>query len=295
METEAAHYFTTARRVPPLNRDEEADLIRRWQNSGDRAAANLLAAAQQRHVVALALKYRHYHVSLSELVAEGNLGFMQALQKFELERGLRFATYARHWIRAYMLTHVVKSRSVVTGGGGAMRTQLYFKLRRERVRMTNLLGVGEQADRAVADRLGLSLERTQEMIQRLDAHDVPVDGAPNGLSVLDFVPSAADQESEVLQEQLQRNLEHVVTHALAILDARELYIAEHRLMASAEEALALAEIARRFAISRERTRQLEVRAMKKLRRALRANANPIVSEWISSFKQHALDGELSGV
>jgi RNA polymerase sigma-32 factor len=287
METEAAHYFTAAQRVPRLDRQEEADLIRRWQSSGDRAAANRLATAQQRQVVALALRYRHSHVPLSELVAEGNLGFMHALRKFDLKRGLRFATYAHHWVRAYMLTHVVKSRSVVAGGGGAMRTQLFFKLRKERVRMSNLLGVGEQADRAVAQRLGLSFERTQELMQRLDARDVPVDGT--GASVLDSMATTADQESEVLQEQLQRNLQQVVTDALATLDARELYIAEHRLMSSSEETLALAEIARRFDVSRERTRQLEVRAMKKLRHALRASANPIVAEWILETKLNTED------
>ncbi len=183
-----------------------------------------------------------------------------------------------------MLKHVVKSRSVVAGGGRAMRTQLFFKLRRERVRMANLFGVGEQADRALANRLGLSFERIQHLIQRLDARDVPVDAASSGRSVLDFMQAGTDQEAESLQKQLQRNLEQVVPQALATLDARERYIAQHRLMASAEESLALTEIARRLDISRQRARQLEERAMKKLRRSLGSMANPIVTEWISSFR-----------
>src|SRR3954462_16015910 len=105
--SDAGFYWAAARRTPELQRDEEAELARRWQVSGDRRAANTLARAHLRLVGANAMKYRHYGVPVSELVAEGNLGVVQALAKFQPERGVRFGTYASYWVRAQMLAHVV--------------------------------------------------------------------------------------------------------------------------------------------------------------------------------------------
>jgi RNA polymerase sigma-32 factor len=136
----------------PLGRQEEADLARRWQCSRDRNAADRLMRAEAGRVLAMAIKYRRYGVPLTELVAEGNLGIVHALGKFDPERGIRLATYAAYWIRASILEHVVRSWSLVGGGSGALRSRMFFKLRRERARVTNLLGEGEAADREIAPR-----------------------------------------------------------------------------------------------------------------------------------------------
>jgi len=288
METNTARYAAAARRAPVLDRQQESELVNRWRDTGDQRAADMLARAQQRLVITLALKYRHYQISVGELVAEGNLGLVRALRAFDPERGVRFATYASHWVRAHMLSYVVRWSTVTSSSGGPMRTQLFFRVRRERIRAINLFGAGPKADEALANRLGLSLEQTQRLLQRLDARDVPIESStPTGLSLLDSLPASADQEAELNSHRVQETLEHSVQEALAALNARELYIVRRRSMASAEDALSLAEIARRFEISRERARQLEGRAMQKLKRRLGASASPVLAEWITEVSARA--------
>jgi len=282
METNTARYAAAARSAPVLDRQQESELVNRWRNTGDQRAADMLARAQQRLVITLALKYRRYQIPVGELIAEGNLGLVRALRGFDPKRGVRFATYASHWVRAHMLSHVVRWSSGTSGSGGPLRTQLFFRVRRERIRATNLFGVGPKADEAVASRLGLSLERTQRMLQRLDARDVAIESSSStGPSLLDSLPASADQEAELNNHRVRETLEHSVQEALAVLNARELYIVRRRWMASVEDALSLAEIARRFEISRERARQLEGRAMQKLKRRLGASASPLLAEWIT--------------
>ena len=282
--SDAMFYLAAARRAPELDRDEEAELARRWQVSGDRRAANALARAHLRQVVAIAMKYRHYGVPVGELVAEGNVGVVQALAKFQPERGVRFGTYASYWVRAQMLSHVVKSYSAVGGSDGPMRSQVFFKLRRERVRVTNQFGVGEAADRELAARLGVSLERVRGMVQRLDGRDVSLDAKVSVESgkLLDRMPAPDDQEQELFSRQFQGLMGGALADAVAQLDPRERYIVERRLMADASEELSLAEIARTLNVSRERARQLESRAKSKLRRLITDDQNPAVREWIQS-------------
>jgi RNA polymerase sigma-32 factor len=277
-------YMAAARRTPELGRDEEAELARRWRVSGDRRAADALARAHLRQVVAIAIKYRHYGVPVGELVAEGNIGVVRALAKFQPERGVRFGTYAGYWVRAQMLSHVVKSYSSVGGSDGPMRSQVFFKLRRERVRVTNQFGVGEAADQELAERLGVSLERVRGMVQRLDCRDVSLDAkvSMDSGKRLDRMPAPDDQEQELFSRQFRGCMRDVLDCALAQLDARERYIVEQRLMADASEELSLAEIARTLGVSRERARQLEARAKSKLRCLITADPNPAVREWLQS-------------
>jgi RNA polymerase sigma-32 factor len=277
-------YLAAARQVPELGRDEEAELARRWRMSGDRRAANALARAHLRQVVTIAMKYRHYGVPVGELVAEGNIGIVKALAKFQPERGVRFSTYASYWVRAQMLAHVVKSYSAVGGSDGPMRSQVFFKLRRERVRVANQFGVGEAADRELAERLGVSLERVRGMVQRLDGRDVSLDANASADSgkLLDRVAAADDQEQDLVSRQFHGCMRGALADAVAHLDARERYIVEQRLMADASEELSLAEIARTLGVSRERARQLETRAKSKLRRLITDDQNPAVREWVQS-------------
>jgi RNA polymerase sigma-32 factor len=282
--SDAIYYLSAARSAPELGREEEAELARRWKLNGDRRAANALARSHLRQVVAIALKFRRYGVPVGELVAEGNIGVVQALAKFEPERGVRFSTYAGYWVRAQMLSHVVKSYSTVGGSDGPMRSQVFFKLRRERVRVTNQFGTGEAADAVLAERLGVSVERVQGMLQRLDGRDVSLDArlSSDKGTRLDHLPAADDQEQELFARQVRGRISAALGLALAALDVRERHIVEARIMADSADQLSLAEIARKLGVSRERARQLEVRAKSKLRRLIAADADPVVKEWLAT-------------
>ncbi len=282
MNNDAQEYVIAARNMPLLDREQEAELLRRFRVDGDRGAADAIARAHQRSVVSVALKFRRYDVSLADLIAEGNLGLIRALEKFELERGVRFGTYAVYWIRALMLAHVINSRSVVGGTADAWRSQLFFKVRRERARVTSQFGVGEAADRELASRLGVSLERVRAMIHRLENRDVSIEGsvADWGKSLLDRLEAESNQEQELFEHQFEHSATRAVHQALGVLDARELFIVRNRLMTSDAEALSLVQVARHFCVSRERARQLENRAVAKLRRAIRDANSPRLNEWL---------------
>jgi RNA polymerase sigma-32 factor len=284
ISSDTTYYMSAARRAPELDREQEAELARRWKLDGDRRAANALARSHLRQVVAIAMKLRHYGVPVGELVAEGNVGVVQALDKFEPERGVRFGTYASYWVRAQMLSHVVKSYSAVGGSDGPMRSQVFFKLRRERVRITNQLGTGDAADAALAERLGVSVERMKGMLQRLDERDVSFDAKLSSESgkLLDRLPASDDQEQALFSRQISGHVGEALRQAMTALDPRELYIVENRLMADAAEELSLAEIARKLGVSRERARQLEARAKSKLRRLITSDRDPVVKEWIET-------------
>lgn len=276
-------YKQQANSAPELDRQLEMDLIARWQ-AGDSRAKESLVRCHQRYVLALALKYRHYGVPVSELVAEGNLGVVLALARFRPERGVRFGTYAAHWVRAQMLTCVVKSGRAVSGTDGPLRSQLFFRLRRERARVFNLLGAGEAADRELAARLGVTLERVQRLNLRLDARDVTLDakGAGEGAAAVERLVAPNDQEHELFTQQVTEPLRAEVERALKQLDRRERAIIEHRYLAEPDQELSLAELARSMGVSRERARQLEQRAILKLRRLISASPNPVLREWLQT-------------
>lgn len=285
---ELPSYVTRASNDAPLGREEELELARRWKQSGDRAAAERLTRAHLRVVVSIAHKYRRYGIPIADLIAEGNFGLAQALNKFEPERGLRFVTYASYWVRAFVLDHVIRSWSMVGAGAGALRSRVFFRLRRERTRIANVLGTGEEADRALAERLGLGVDAVRLMTQRLDARDVSLDreltGGESPFKLLDTLQSNDNQEHDVLNREVETSLSEAIGRAVAELDARERYIAERRLMAEPSEELSLAEIGRELGVSRERARQLESRTKTKLKLRIPALGGPIVNEWLSDFE-----------
>jgi RNA polymerase sigma-32 factor len=194
---------------------------------------------------------------------------VHALGKFDLARGTRFVTYAAYWIRAYVLNHVIRSWSLVGVGSGALRSKMFFRLRRERVKIANLVGEGGEADAMLAQALGLPESTVMAMVRRLDARDVSLDSKPfegSTTSLADLLVSQErDQEQTMASSQVDGRVREAVKRAMAELDERERYIAEKRLMADREDELSLAEIGRRLGVSRERARQLEVRTKRKLK------------------------------
>ncbi len=264
-----SRYITSVHQYPKLSREEEETLARRWLETQDPAAADAMVRAHLRYVVAIALKYRRYGVPLSELIAEGNFGVVHALKKFEPDRGNRFVTYAAYWIRAYILNYIIRSWSLVGVGSGALRSKLFFKLRRERIRILNLVGEGERADELLAEKFGMSPEQVTAMVRRLEQRDLSLDTKvydDSGTTIGDTLPAIEPDQSDTLaNDELGDIVRDAVRVAVDDLDPRERYIVEHRMMADREDELSLAEIGRRLGVSRERARQLEARAKKKLK------------------------------
>lgn len=269
IDPSVSRYITLVQSYPQLAREDELVLTREWLASGSTRAADAIVRAHLRYVVSIALKYRRYGIPLSELIAEGNFGIVHALKKFEPERGNRFVTYAAYWIRAYILNYIIRSWSLVGVGSGALRSKMFFKLRRERVRVVNQLGEGEEAEKALAERLGLPREQVMAMLRRLEARDVSLDTRVYDDSATTLgdtlVSPDVDQESQLASDELGDFAIEAVRAAVGQLDARERFIVEKRLLADAADELSLAEIGRRLGVSRERARQLEARAKRKLK------------------------------
>ncbi len=263
-------YIARVKEIPTLTREEEHDLALRVRDRQDANAAERLVHANLRYAVAIAVTYRRYDLRLADLVAEGNLGLVTAVKKFDPDKGTRFVTYAAYWIRAFILNHVIRSWSLVGSGSGALRSKVFFRLRRERARMASMVNESETAMQELAQQLGTTSARVEEMMQRLEGRDVSLDvevfsdGKVTGLDLLE--DAAAPQDEVVDARERERLLDGRVKVAVESLDRRERYIVEQRLMA--DEEMSLAEIGRRLGVSRERARQLEARAKKKLRQTL---------------------------
>jgi RNA polymerase sigma-32 factor len=177
-------YLRLARGARKLDRQEELLLVERFRAHGDLEARRELLTANLRAVAAIAFKYRRYGVPLDELVAEGNLALVHALSRFDPARGTRFMTYAAFWVRAHVLNHVVCSFSMVGAGSGVLRTKMFFKLRRERARISNLVGEGEHADALLARSVGVKVDTVRDMLAKLEQRDASLEattapGAPS--------------------------------------------------------------------------------------------------------------------
>jgi RNA polymerase sigma-32 factor len=264
-----AEYISRVRNIPRLSREAEHDLALAAR-AGDADAAHKLIEANLRFVVAVALQYRRYGIPVSELIAEGSLGLILAVRKFDPERGTRFVTYAGYWIRAYVLDLVVKSASMVGGGSGALRSKLYFRLRRERARVSNHEQDQTRVVETLAKQFHVDTERMSRMLRQIDARDVSLDMTAHTDSSMTMLDTLQDdgvsQEEELMASEQQVGLNDRLDSALGALDRRERYIVEQRIMGDDE--MSLAELGRRLGVSRERARQIEARAKRKLRKRL---------------------------
>jgi RNA polymerase sigma-32 factor len=244
--------LAATRQAQPPGREEELALLERWRRDGDRAARDRLLTANLRAVAATAYRYRHYGVPLDELIAEGNIALLHALSRFDPGRGTRFMTYAAFWVRAHVLNAVVESFSMVGAGSGALRTKMFFKLRRERARIATMVGDGEHADRLLAESMGLPLERVRAMLSRLEQRDVSLDGAegpgaPAPLAGRLASPLPSHEES-LADLELAAHVRSALAGALGKLDARERFIAERRLLADEEDLRSFSEIGRQLGV-----------------------------------------------
>ncbi len=271
-ENHLQRYIQRVNGVPSLSREEELELVQRHRNDDDDAARTKILNAHLRHVVAIALKYRRYGVAVDELISEGNLGLVHALSKFETDRGTRFVTYAAYWVRAYVLNHIIASWSMVGAGSGPLRSRMFFKLRRERAKVLSLMPDGPEADALLARTLNLPEATVSALVRRLEARDVSLDlpaYADSPTTLLDTIASpGVDQEHLLAGLESQAMLQQALSGALAELDSRERYIVDQRLMAHGDDELSLFEIGKRLGVSKERVRQIETRAKRKLQQSL---------------------------
>jgi RNA polymerase sigma-32 factor len=269
-------YLDRLARCQPLDRDTEQRLARRWAR-GDVEAGHRLVSANLRFVVRIANGYRNYGLSVADLVAEGNIGLLEALRRFDPSRGLRFMTYAAYWVRAFILSHILKQRYLVGVGTGPMQSKLFFRLARERARLAASLGGTIEAgdmEQRLADTFGTTEERVRAMTDRMSARDLSLDAELTGGSEeghgrrgLDLLADGGpDTEARCADAERDLLVRQRVAQAMHRFDSRERYIVRHRLLT--DERATLAEIGRHLGISRERVRQLEERVKAKLARVL---------------------------
>jgi RNA polymerase sigma-32 factor len=267
-------YLSEIGRYPLLTAEEEKGLARAYAQ-GDVRAADRLVTANLRFVVKVASEYRSYGFAISDLVQEGNLGLLKAVQKFDPSKETRFISYAVWWIRAYIQNYVLKSFSLVKLGTTQAQRKLFFSLARTK-RELDRASAGHGADsdgedlEKVARKLGVKPAEVAEMGQRMGGRDASLDapvGDDGDLTHLDLLASdAAAQEDELAGAQERYSLKLRVGAALSELDRRERYIVEHRVMS--DQPVSLQEIGEHFSFSRERARQIEVRAGEKLKKRL---------------------------
>src|SRR5215831_847419 len=265
-----SHYLAAISKYPILTREQEVAYSRRYLKAADESAAHLLVTSNLRFVVKIAMGFRGYGLKLSDLIEEGNLGLLEAVKRFDPERGRRFMTYAAFWIRAYILAYVLKSWSMVGVGTGPLQSKLFFRLSRERARIAARIGTGADVEKKLARKFGTTEERIAEMEQLLDRRDSSLDVMAfrdGNVTVLEMLAdSHPTQETYMGDAERDRVVRDRVRKALVDLDAREVMIVKKRLLC--EEPVTLAELGRTMGLSRERVRQLEERVKAKLRRVL---------------------------
>ena len=263
-------YIQQVRAIPKLSREEEHELALRARD-GDQDATDRLVEANLRYVVAIGLQYRRYGVTLGDLIAEGSVGLVTAVRKFDPHRGTRFVTYAGYWIRAFVLEAVVRSSTMIGAGSGPFRSKLFFRLRRERARLSNLIADPEELIATLAAEFDTSSEKMTELLRRLDQREISLDAPAyhdSDATLVEMLPGAAEpQDVMVARQRRQSGIELRLEGALSVLDDRERLIVEKRILS--DDSASLASLGRELGVSRERARQLEARAKKKLAEELK--------------------------
>jgi RNA polymerase sigma-32 factor len=268
-----ASYLDGVRRYSMLERDQEYMLAKRWREHGDRDAANQLVTSHLRLAVKVAMNYRGYGLPVSEIISEGNVGLMQALDRFEPDRGFRFSTYAVWWIRASIQDYILRSWSLVKIGTTASQKKLFFKLRSLKNKIAALQSGDMHPDQVtlIAKHLGVADQEVVDMNRRLGGDsslNAPVrDEGEAGEWQDHLVDQSPSPELLLAASDETDHQQKALIHAIGVLNQRERRIFEARHLA--DEPLTLEDLAAEYNVSRERVRQIEVRAFEKVRKAAR--------------------------
>jgi RNA polymerase sigma-32 factor len=276
MDSVLVRFVEEAKRYPMLSPEREQGLARAWRDEGDRNALEQLVGSHLRLVVKIARGFAGYGLPLADLVAEGNVGLMQAAEKFDPTRGFRFATYAMWWIRAAIQEYILHSWSLVKMGTTAAQKKLFFNLRKLKGQMEELEqgDLSPEAVAKIATELDVPESEVIEMNRRLAGADNSLNALIGGGGIdseaewLDMLPDEGPSQETIVGDRRElRQRRELLDVALKKLNARERdIIFERRLK---DEPSTLEELSHRYAVSRERIRQIEVRAFEKLQRAMR--------------------------
>ena len=272
-----SRYLSEIRKFPMLPKDEEFMLAKRWQEHQDAEAAHKMVTSHLRLVAKIAMGYRGYGLPIGEVISEGNVGLMQAVKKFDPDKGFRLATYAMWWIRASIQEYILRSWSLVKMGTTAAQKKLFFNLRKAKSEIAALQEGDLRPDQVslIATKLGVLDEEVISMNRRLAGGDASLNA-----------PMRADGESEwqdwledkdtpsqetVIADTQEKNLRmSLLEEAMTELTDRERHILTERRLK--DEPTTLEELASEYGVSRERVRQIEVRAFEKLQKSMRAAA-----------------------
>ena len=269
-----SRYLEEIRRFPMLEPEEEFMLAKRWQEQGDTEAAHRLVTSHLRLVAKIAMGYRGYGLPLNEIISEGNVGLMQAVKRFDPDRGFRLATYAMWWIRAAIQEYILHSWSLVKMGTTAAQKKLFFNLRKLKGQM-QAIDEGDlppETVKAIAERLDVTETEVVEMNRRLEGADRSLNVPLRVDSDTDWqdwlVDEAASQETNLVESDEFDHRMSLLHRAMSVLNERERHILTERRLK--DEPTTLEELSGEYGISRERVRQIEVRAFEKLQRAIKS-------------------------
>ncbi|WP_192898657.1 RNA polymerase sigma factor RpoH [Crenalkalicoccus roseus] len=272
-EGNLSRYLQEIRKFPMLSPEEEYELAKRWKEQGDEKAAHKLVTSHLRLVAKIAMGYRGYGLPVGELISEGNVGMMQAVKRFDPDRGFRLATYAMWWIRAAIQEYILHSWSLVKMGTTAAQKKLFFNLRRLKGQMAAL----EEGDlkpeqvAKIARTLDVPEADVISMNRRLASPDhslnAPVRAESEGEWQDWLVDEQESQETELAERQDMSNRRALLSEALKTLNDRERHILIERRLK--DEPTTLEELSQQYGISRERVRQIEVRAFEKLQKSMK--------------------------
>ena len=275
-------YLSEIRKFPMLAKEEEFMLAKRWQEHGDTQAAHKLVTSHLRLVAKIAMGYRGYGLPIGEVISEGNVGLMQAVKKFDPDKGFRLATYAMWWIRASIQEYILRSWSLVKMGTTAAQKKLFFNLRRMKGEMAALEEGDLKPDQVatIAHKLAVTEDEVISMNRRLggggDASlNAPIGGA-GGEGDSEWMDWLADdtegnQETELAENEEFSERMTLLQEAMSELNERERHIIQERRLK--DEPATLEDLSKEYGVSRERVRQIEVRAFEKLQKAMRKRAS----------------------
>jgi RNA polymerase sigma-32 factor len=272
-ESGLSRYLAEIKRFPMLEPQEEFMLAKRWREHDDRDAAHKLVTSHLRLVAKIAMGYRGYGLPIGEVISEGNVGLMQAVRRFEPDKGFKLATYAMWWIRASIQEYILRSWSLVKMGTTANQKKLFFNLRKAKSKIS-ALDEGDLRDDQVAliaQRLGVGKQDVVDMNRRLSGDaslNAPLREDGEGEWQDWLVDDSISQESALVDREESNARLGALRNALGVLNPRERRIFEARRLA--DDPITLEDLSSEFGVSRERVRQIEVRAFEKVQAAVKA-------------------------
>lgn len=258
-------YMSQIECYPVLSREEENELAKRYREQGDKKAGDVLVTANLRFVIKVALGYRNYGIRLMDLIQEGNIGLIKAVERFDPDKGYRLISYAIWWIKAYIQNYIIRSWSLVKMGTTQAQRKLFYRIS-DLPEFKNVDDHYENVSK-LAEKINVTQDEVIDMAARLKAHDFSLDDLISDTSRESFADTlrdeSPDQETTLGELQEKMDLKIWAENAIKTLNAREQYIVEQRLLS--DSPLTLKELGKRFGITRERARQIERAALKKLK------------------------------